>query len=178
MGEARYPATQGLHFPLLSPAFHYLMLNSLLTFAVHWFILTVLLWLSSKVFHGIEFKSTGALWLSALLLGFANAVIRPVFILFTLPLTLLTFGFFLLVINALMILLVAAIVRGFKVSGFWTAFFASLMISALSLVIDIVTSSGVSTVVPPAQQRGTMVRADSAAPGSRWDGPARPQQFL
>jgi len=53
----------------------------------------------------------------------------------TLPLTLVTFGLFLLVINALMILLVAALVRGFRVSGFWTALFASLFVSILSILI-------------------------------------------
>ena len=138
------------------------MLYSLLTFGLHWCFLSVLLWLASKIFHGIEFKSSGSLWLSALLLGFANAVIRPLFIVFTLPLTLLTFGFFLLVINALMMLLVSAIVPGFKVSGFWTAFFASLLISALSLVVDIITSTGVSTVVPAPHGSGTMVQASAA----------------
>src|SRR3954463_15871356 len=46
------------------------MLNSLLTFVVHWCVLTILLWLASKVFHGIQFRTGGALWLSALLLGF------------------------------------------------------------------------------------------------------------
>ena len=132
------------------------MLHSLLTFFLHWCILTVLLWLASKVFHGIQFRTGGSLWLSALLLGFANAVIRPILILFTLPLTLVTFGFFLLVINALMMMLVAAVVPGFKISGFWTAFWASLLVSALSLVIDIATSAGVSTVVP-ATHGGTMV---------------------
>jgi putative membrane protein len=135
------------------------MLNSLLTFLLHWCVLSVLLWLASKVFHGIQFTTSGALWLSALLLGFANAVIRPLFIVFTFPLTLLTFGFFLLVINALMLLLVAAVVPGFKVSGFWTAFFASLFISALSLLVDMVTSSSVSTVVPAPHGTGTMVEA-------------------
>ena len=133
------------------------MLNSLLTFFVHWCVLSILLWLTSKIFHGIQFRSGASLWLSALFLGFANAVIRPVFILFTLPLTLVTFGFFLLVINAMMMLFVAAIVPGFKVSGFWTAFFASLFVSALSLLVDIVTSSGVSTVVPPSHGGGTMI---------------------
>jgi putative membrane protein len=133
------------------------MLNSLLTFFLHWCILTILLWLASKIFHGIRFKTGGALWLSALLLGFANAVLRPVFIVFTLPLTVVTFGFFLLIINALMMLLVAALVPGFKVSGFWTAFFASLFVSALSLLIDTVTSSSVSNVIPPPHGGGTMV---------------------
>jgi putative membrane protein len=56
-------------------------------------------------------------------------------IVLTLPLTLLTFGLFLLVINALMILLVSALVRGFKVSGFWTAMFASIFISLMSVFL-------------------------------------------
>jgi putative membrane protein len=60
----------------------------------------------------------------------------------TLPLTLLTLGLFLLVINALMIMLVAAMVRGFKLSGFWTAFFASIFISLLSIGIDSLVNSG------------------------------------
>jgi putative membrane protein len=72
---------------------------------------------------------------SALLLGLANAVVKPLLIVLTLPLTLVTFGLFLLVINALMILLVAALVKGFKVSGFWTALFASIFISLLSIAI-------------------------------------------
>ena len=131
------------------PARSYLkMFHSLLTFFLHWCLLTVLLWLASKIFHGIEFKSKSSLWIAALLLGFINAVIRPIFIVFTLPLTVVTFGFFLLVINALMLLLVSALVRDFKVSGFWTAFFAGLFIGILSVLIDIATSSGVSTFVP------------------------------
>ena len=124
------------------------MLHGLLTFFLHWCLLTLLLWLASKIFRGIEFRSTRALWIAALILGFVNAVIRPIFIVFTLPLTVVTFGFFLLVINALMLLLVSALVRGFEVSGFWTAFFAGLFIGVASLLIDILTASGVSTFVP------------------------------
>ena len=79
---------------------------------------------------------------SALLLGFANTVVKPLLIVLTLPLTLLTFGLFLLVINALMILLVSALVKGFRVSGFWTAFFASIFISLLSLVFGALATGG------------------------------------
>ena len=74
--------------------------------------------------------------IAALLLGFANAIVKPLLIVLTLPLTLLTFGLFLLVINALMILGVAWLVKGFKVSSFWTAFFASIFISVLSVAIE------------------------------------------
>jgi putative membrane protein len=79
-------------------------------------------------------------WVSALaaafLLGIVNAIIRPIFILLTLPLTILTLGIFLLVINALMLWLVAALVGGFHVNGFWGAFFGSILISLVSWVLS------------------------------------------
>ena len=104
--------------------------------------MTLSLWVASHVFRGISFADRQSLFVSALLLGLVNAVVRPVFILFTLPLTLLTFGFFLLVINALMILLVAWLVKGFKVSGFWTAFFASIFISLFDFLVELMLSPG------------------------------------
>jgi len=111
------------------------MLNSLTAFLLTWAITALSLWVASHVFSGIRFESTSSLVVSALLLGFANAIVKPLLIVLTLPLTLLTFGLFLLVINALMILLVSALVRGFRVSGFWTALFASIFISLLSIVL-------------------------------------------
>jgi putative membrane protein len=100
------------------------MMQNLTPYLVHWAITALSLWIASYLFRGLKFDTTGALVVSALLLGLANAVVKPLLIVLTLPLTLLTFGLFLLVINALMILLVSALVRGFKVSGFWTAFIA------------------------------------------------------
>lgn len=111
------------------------MFDHLILFLLHWAITALSLWLASRVFRGISFADTSSLVISALLLGFANAIVKPLLIVLTLPLTLLTFGLFLLVINALMILLVSALVRGFRVSGFWTAFFASIFIAVLSWVI-------------------------------------------
>ncbi|MEO8656768.1 MAG: phage holin family protein [Ramlibacter sp.] len=111
------------------------MLDNLIPFLEHWAITALSLWIASLVFKGLKFDKTSSLILSALLLGFANAVVKPLLIVLTLPLTLVTFGLFLLVINALMILLVARLVPGFKVSSFWTAFFASIFISLLSIVI-------------------------------------------
>ena len=79
-------------------------------------------------------------WLSALgaafLLGIVNAIIRPIFNLLTLPLTLVTLGLFLLVINALMLWLVAGLVGGFHVIGFWGAFFGSILISLISWIFS------------------------------------------
>jgi putative membrane protein len=73
---------------------------------------------------------------AAFLLGILNAIIRPILVFFTLPLTIVTFGLFLLVINGLMLLLVAAFVKGFHVNGFWGAVFGSILISIVSWVLS------------------------------------------
>ena len=111
------------------------MLDNLQPFLVHWAITALSLWVASHIFKGIKFTDTSSLIVSALLLGFANAIVKPLLIVLTLPLTFLTFGLFLLVINALMVLGVAKLVKGFTVSSFWTAFFASTFIAVLSFVI-------------------------------------------
>ncbi|HRO51850.1 MAG: phage holin family protein [Alicycliphilus sp.] len=111
------------------------MLANLTPFLIHWATLALGLWVCSHVFKGIRFDGVGALVISALLLGLANAVVRPLLVFLTLPLTLITFGLFLLVINALVLMLVAKLVNGFYLSGFWTAFWASIFMSLLSLVL-------------------------------------------
>jgi putative membrane protein len=111
--------------------------------------MTLSLWVASNIFHGISFADKQSLFVSALLLGLGNAIVRPFLILVTLPLTLVTFGFFLLVINALVLMLVAALVKGFKVSGFWTAFFAAIFISIFSFFLDMVfTGNSMSSYIP------------------------------
>lgn len=122
------------------------MLDNLAGFFIQWGITSLSLWVASLVFKGIRFSSTSALIVSALLLGFANAVLRPLVVFLTLPLTLLTLGFFLLVINALMLLLVAKVVKGFEISGFWTAFFASLFISILGLALGTLAPNAETTI--------------------------------
>lgn len=127
-------------------------------FLLHWLLTAVSLWLSSHVFRGIKFSDTASLLIAALVLGLVNALLKPVLILLTLPLTLLTLGFFLLVLNALMILLVSALVRGFTVSGFWTAFFASVFISLLNGIIEwLFTSSEVTLNSPLVPNSGRWI---------------------
>ncbi len=128
------------------------MLNNLSEFLVHWAITAFALWVASAIFHGISFSNKQSLLIAALLLGFANAIVRPVLIVLTLPLTLITFGLFLLVINALVIMLVAAIVPGFRISGFWTAFFASIFIAVFSFFIGLfIFQSGGHPIMMPTQ---------------------------
>jgi putative membrane protein len=109
-------------------------------FLLHWGITALSLWIASLIFKGLKFDKVSSLVIAALLLGLANAIVRPLLIILTLPLTLITFGLFILVINALMILLVAKLVKGFTVSSFWTAFFASIVISLLSIAIGAAVS--------------------------------------
>lgn len=125
------------------------MLNNLPQFLLHWSLMTLSLWVVSNIFHGISFADKQSLFVSALLLGLGNAIVRPLLILVTLPLTLVTFGFFLLVINALVLLLVAWLVKGFKISGFWTAFFAAIFISIFSFLLDMFfTGNSMSSYIP------------------------------
>lgn len=87
------------------------------------------LWVASKLVPGIDITDGWSLLWAALVLGIMNAVVRPVLIIMTLPLTILTLGLFLLVINAAMLSLVAWMLDGVIVSGFWSAFFGAIVIS-------------------------------------------------
>ncbi len=80
---------------------------------------------------GITVQGAGAALLAAFVLGILNAILRPILVLLTLPLTLLTFGLFLLVVNALLLTLVSGLVPGFEVHGFGTAIVGSIVISAV-----------------------------------------------
>ncbi len=124
------------------------MTHHLQQLLIHWGIIVVALWVASAIFKGMSFANAQSLFVAALMLGLANAFIRPVLVFFTLPLTLLTLGLFLLVINALMIMLVSALVKGFRVSGFWTAFFASIFISIFIFVAEKLIPGGGIVYVP------------------------------
>ena len=87
------------------------------------------LWLASLLVPSMEFQSTGTLLIAALLLGFVNAVIRPVAILLTLPITVVTLGAFLLFVNAAMLGLVAWLLSGFSLGGVLAALFGSVIVS-------------------------------------------------
>lgn len=87
------------------------------------------LWLATYLLPGLYFDGPGTLLAAALLLGIVNAVIRPIAVVLTLPLTLLSLGLFLLVINAAMLGLVALLLGGFSISSFWTALGGALIVS-------------------------------------------------
>lgn len=87
------------------------------------------LWIASRVVDGFVISTPGTLLIAGLLLGVINAIVRPIAIVLTLPLTLVTLGLFLLVVNAAMVALVAWILPGFEVAGFWAAFLGALIVT-------------------------------------------------
>ena len=92
------------------------------------------LFLASKVVPGVIIHGAGTFILAGLLMGLVNAIVRPIAIVLTLPLTILTLGLFLLVLNAGMFGLVAAFLDNFSVAGFWSALFGAIITSITSTV--------------------------------------------
>lgn len=98
-----------------------------------WLITAIGLWIASLIVPGIRIKSTATLLKAALVLGLINAFIRPLLWLLTLPLTVLSFGLFALVINAFTLWISAAMVRDFEVDSFGSAILAAIVMALLGL---------------------------------------------
>jgi putative membrane protein len=94
------------------------------------------LWVAWRIVPGVSFDTTESLLWAALLLGVVNAFVRPVLIVLTIPITILTLGLFLLVINGLMIELVAHFLAGFHVAGLGSAMLAAIVVALTSWVIS------------------------------------------
>ncbi len=92
------------------------------------------LWLAAAIVPGLHIEGLGTLILAALLLGIVNAVVRPVVVLLTIPLTIVTLGLFLLVVNAAMLGLVAALLEGMRVDGFLAALLGAVVVGVTSWV--------------------------------------------
>jgi putative membrane protein len=95
---------------------------------------------------GLDLAGPGSALAAGVLLGLVNAVVRPVLFVLTLPLTLVTLGLFLFVLNALCLAIAAALVPGFAISGFWSAVMGALLISVVSWVLN-------GLLIAPAEQR-------------------------
>ena len=106
----------------------------MLRFIVQFLVTCLALWLAAEVVPGVGFSDTPSLLLAAVLLGIANAIVRPVLTFLTFPLTLITFGLFLLVVNAAVIGLVAALLGGFVVDGLGAGIGAAIVTGLVSWV--------------------------------------------
>ena len=104
---------------------------------VRWLLLAAALLLVAQIYSGVAVAGFTTALIAALVLGLLNSLLRPSLVLLTLPVTLVTLGLFLFVINALMFLLAASLLQGFSVTGFGAALIGSLLYSLCGLVIDV-----------------------------------------
>ncbi len=102
---------------------------------VNWLITTAAILISAYFLPGVVVRSLGAALITALVLGLINAIIRPVLVILTFPITIVTLGLFIFVLNALLVLLTSAIVPGFEVRGFLWALLFSLVFSIVSFLL-------------------------------------------
>ena len=102
---------------------------------LNWLISTLGVLIAAYLVSGVTVRSFWAALIAALVLGIMNTILRPVLVVLTLPLTLVTLGLFIFVINALMVMLTSAIVPGFHVNSFWWALLFSLVLSLINFVL-------------------------------------------
>jgi putative membrane protein len=109
-----------------------------MTFLIHWLIRAVAIVITAYLLPGVKLSGFGAALFTALVLGFINTFIKPLLLLLTLPLNILTLGLFTFVINALLILITSALVPGFVVTGFGWALVFSLVLSIINYVLGVI----------------------------------------
>lgn len=105
---------------------------------VRWLLLALALLLVANLYPGVVLKNFTSALIAAAVLGLFNTLLRPLLVLLTLPVTLVSLGLFLFVINALMFWAAAGVLDGFAVTGFWAALIGSLIYSLCGMVIDVV----------------------------------------
>jgi putative membrane protein len=114
------------------PSLAYIMRH----FIFRWLATTLAVMVAASIIHGIRYDSAGSLIGAALLLGILNAFVRPVLLILSAPLILVTLGFFILIINGLLLLFVPNIVTGFHVDNFWSAFWGAIVIGIVSWILS------------------------------------------
>ena len=105
-------------------------------FVFRWAATTIAVMVASSVIHGIRYDTVAALIGASLLLGILNAFVRPILLILSVPVILLTLGFFILVLNGFLLLLVPSVVVGFHVNSFWSAFWGAIVISLVSWLLS------------------------------------------
>jgi putative membrane protein len=125
---------------------------------LRWLILTFAIIVTSYLIDGIQVSGFLSAFFAAAILGILNAFFRPILFILTLPVNILSLGLFTFVINALMLMMVSGVISGFKVYGFWSAVFGSLLISLVSWLLTSFIS-----------ERGTVQYIDlKNVGGNRW----------
>ena len=122
------------------------MPSALKSFLQRWLINAVAVMVAANLIKGIEYQTLSGLLVASPLLGIFNALLRPLLVLLSLPLVIFTLGLFTLVINALLLYFVGSLAKSFVVTDFWAAFWGSLIISFVSLILNTLTGTGGSRI--------------------------------
>jgi putative membrane protein len=101
----------------------------------NWIVTTIAIIVSAYLLSGVTVRNIGVALVAAVVLGLINAILRPILVILTLPLTIVTLGLFIFILNALLVLFASAIVPGFEVRSFWWALLFSLLFSIISTII-------------------------------------------
>jgi putative membrane protein len=125
---------------------------------VRWLVLTAAIIVASYVLDGIQVKGFLSAFFAAAILGILNAFFRPILIILTLPINILTLGLFTFIINALLLKMASGVIPGFDVRGFWAAVFGSIIISVISWALN-------SFISP----KGRVQYIDLKKKGDRWE---------
>src|SRR5437660_11429691 len=105
-------------------------------FVFRWAATTIAVMVASSIIHGIRYDTVAALIGASLLLAILNAFVRPFLLILSAPLILVTLGFFILILNGLLLLVVPSVIVGFHVDGFWSAFWGAIVISIVSWILS------------------------------------------
>ncbi len=105
-------------------------------FLTRWFVTFCAVLVTERILPGIFADSLGTLIVTALILGILNAILRPILLIITLPITIITFGLFALVINGIVLALTSVLIPGFVVFGFWSAVLGAIIISLVSAILN------------------------------------------
>lgn len=105
-------------------------------FFLRWLFNAIAIVLTTRIIQGLQIPDFTTALIAALVLGIVNAFIRPIVLLLTLPINLLTLGLFTLIVNTLMLYLVAAVVRSFVITNFWSALIGALLIAIISTLLS------------------------------------------
>lgn len=105
-------------------------------FIIRWIVNAIALVVTATILKEMDFNGILAPFVAALVIGVLNAIVRPVLIVITLPINILTLGLFTFVVNAVMIQITASVVSGFQVAGFWAAFFGAILMSIVSFILS------------------------------------------
>jgi len=136
---------------------------------IRWLVLTISITLTAYLLDGIRVSGFFSAFFAAALLGVLNAFFRPVLLLLTLPINVISLGLFTFVINALMLKMASGVIPGFVVSGFWPAVFGSLLISIISWLLNsFIVERGSITYVHSTRKRNDTIDLEHKG-DDRWE---------